>query len=141
MRARTVIAALAATVALAGLTGCAASQPDTAKPTSSTSTAPSVAKTVYDECVDGQATVLASKLTGDFSLEGDCKTVSIVGAAKKGTTITLPALDLLVIEGNATKVTADSAAKIVFAGNDNVVQHGGHAEVEDHGTGNSATER
>jgi hypothetical protein len=138
MLTKTLIAAATGAVIVAALAGCSAngSGPKPSATPSSTATAQS---TVYDRCVDGQATILASGLKKDFALTGDCSTVSIVGKAKHGTTITLPALDLLVIEGDGATVAAKSSAKIVFAGNDNTVTYAGTAEVDDQGSGNTAT--
>lgn len=125
---------------LTALAGC--SSTSTPGPTSSpkpSHTTP-VTETVYNECVDGLATVDASDLSADepFTL-GDCAQVSVLGAAKDGGTISLGAVDSLLVEASGATIEVQGAKTITIPGSDNTVTYGGTAEVQDLGTGNTAT--
>lgn len=145
MMKKHITSAIATTVACAALLVGCSSTPDggtakTSEPTASETAAPN--ETVYDECTDGTATILASNPEKGATFElGDCGTVSIVGQATEGSSIHLGTVDVLVIEGDDTDVEVDAAKKIVLAGSDNHVVHGGTPEVVDEGTGNKATAR
>jgi len=139
------VATLALTAAMIGaLAGCSSSSAPgptrSATPTSSASA--SATKTVYDKCVDGHATILASDVAKGkpFTLRGACDSVSIVGKAKNHTTIHLPdTVKLLVIEGDDTTVDAHSVATIIVPGSHNTITYKGTADVQDQGQDNSIT--
>jgi hypothetical protein len=120
--------------AAATLAACTAGDPDdpvTSAP-SVTETA-EVTETVYGECVDGLATILADDLDGPFEL-GDCATVSVVGVDGAEGDV---AVDRLVLEGDRNTVVVDEVAHVAFGGDGNIVEHGGGApEVVDDGSDN-----
>jgi len=121
------------TLALA-LAGCTSADDDRAdgSPSPTTDTT-EVTETVYGECVDGVATILADDLDGPFDL-GDCGMVSVVGVDGD---ITLGDVERLVLEGDRNEVVVDRVAHVAFGGNGNTVEHGGDApEVVDDGDEN-----
>lgn len=135
---------LAAAIALAlisagTLAGCSSAD-DSAQP-SKTPQSSATAKpdaTVYDECVDGSATILTTNTEKGKQFElGDCANVSIVGLGTKGSSFELGAVETLVIEGDEVTATVATAKKIIVAGKDNTISYGGDAEVVNDGKGNT----
>ncbi|GAA0965609.1 DUF3060 domain-containing protein [Frigoribacterium faeni] len=126
-----------ALVLAAALSGCTTTD-DTEATGSPSPSVESVeaTETVYDECVDGVATILSDGLDGPFEL-GDCPAVSIVGVEGR---ITLGAVDRLVVEGDRNAIVVDQVTHVAFGGADNTVEHrGGEPEVVDDGDGNTVT--
>jgi len=127
---------LAALGAAALLTGCTTGDDDPdggpSSPTPAVATT-EASQTVYGECVDGVATILADDLDGRFEL-GDCSTVSVVGVDGD---IVLGQVERLVLEGDRNTVVVAEVAHVAFGGNGNVVEHGGaEPEVVDDGDEN-----
>jgi hypothetical protein len=124
---------LALGAAASTLTACTAGDPDdpvTSPPVTETA---EVTETVYGECIDGLATILADDLDEPFEL-GDCEMVSVVGVEGD---ITLGTVDRLVLEGDRNTVVVDEVAHVAFGGDGNVVEHGGaEPEIVDDGSDN-----
>lgn len=142
MNRKTVIAiALGAALATV-LTGCSG----TATPDKTSSPAPtkssSTTETVYNKCVDGLATIKADEATAKKPLAvSDCAHVSVLGAAKNGATITLGAVEDLLIEASGATVDIQSVKNITVPGSDNTVRYSGEAAVQDLGQNNTISAR
>lgn len=142
MAKRTLIPTLAlAALTIATLGGCStAPDPEPSGSASASSNASVTVKpveTVYDECIDGSATILTSN-TGkgeEFSL-GDCANVSIVGAGNGGSSFAIGSVDLLVVEGDDVTASVADAKRIIVAGQRNSIRYGGSPEIVDDGEGN-----
>ncbi|QCR42509.1 hypothetical protein C1N91_02065 [Curtobacterium sp. SGAir0471] len=139
MTALTVALAITSIVSLAGCSNSA--DPDKAASPSPTRTS-AANETVYNTCVDGLATIDAAHFTAEKPLDlGDCTHVSVLGAAKDGSTITLGAVEDLLIEASGATIHVDSAKSITVPGSDNTVQYSGETAVQDLGQGNTITAR
>ncbi|KQR62906.1 DUF3060 domain-containing protein [Frigoribacterium sp. Leaf172] len=127
---------LAVLAAALTTTGCTPGDDDaTSAPTAPPETV-EVTETVYGECVDGVATIVADDLDGPFDL-GDCASVSIVGVDGS---ITLGEVEQLVLEGDRNTVVVADVGRVAFGGNGNTVEHGGdEPEVVDEGDDNTVT--
>lgn len=140
MNRKTVITITLGAGLVAALAGCSSTgTPDkTASPTPTKQS--SASKTVYNKCIDGLATIKASDVTAKkpFSL-GDCTHVSVLGAAKKGATISLGAVEDLLVEASGATIEVQKAKSITVPGSDNTVTYSGEAAVQDLGQHNSIT--
>jgi len=118
------VAALAATCTL-GLAAC--TTPDSPKPSSTSTTTPTAATTVYNDCIDDAAqiwdeeTPKNSPSAKDFTM-GDCTGVNIISS---DATITLGAVQTLTIEGSNNTVTVKTPTTITITGSNNTVHHTG----------------
>jgi len=144
MKRKTVATVALGAALAAALTGCSGgATPDkTSSPTPSPTKTSAANETVYNECIDGLATIDASDATAEKPLTvGDCTHVSVLGAAKDGSTITLGAVEDLLVEASGATIDVKSAKSITVPGSDNTVKYSGEAEVQDLGQDNTISAR
>jgi hypothetical protein len=140
MKRKTVLTIALGTALVAALTGCShGANPDkTSSPTPAPTKTSAANETVYNECIDGLATIDASDATAEKPLTvGDCTHVSVLGAAEDGSTITLGAVEDLLVEASGATIDVKSAKSITVPGSDNTVTYSGEAAVQDLGQDNT----
>jgi hypothetical protein len=140
MKRKTVLTIALGTALVAALTGCSGgANPDkTSSPTPTPTKTSAANETVYNECIDGLATIDASDATAEKPLSvGDCTHVSVLGAAQDGSTITLGAVEDLLVEASGATIEVKSAKSITVPGSDNTVTYSGAAAVKDLGQDNT----
>lgn len=144
MNRKTVVSIALGATLVAALAGCSGgANPDkTASPTPSPTKTSAANETVYNECIDGLATINAKDATAKKPLTvGDCTHVSVLGAAEDGSTITLGAVEDLLVEASGATIDVESAKSITVPGSDNTVNYSGEAAVQDLGQHNTIAAR
>lgn len=144
MNRKTVVTITLGAALAAALTGCSGGEsPDKASSPTPSPTGTSVTnEIVYNECVDGLATIDASDATAEEPLSvGDCTHVSVLGAAEDGSTITIGAVEDLLVEASGATIDVESAKSITVPGSDNTVTYSGEAAVQDLGQDNTVSAR
>lgn len=138
MNRKTVVTIALGAALAAALTGCSGGS-NLDKTSSPSPTKTSTAnETVYNECVDGLATIDATDATAKKPLTvGDCAHVSVLGAAEDGSTITLGAVEDLLVEASGATIDVESVKSITVPGSDNTVKYSGEAAVQDLGQDNT----
>jgi len=87
---------------------------------------------VTGECLDGAAALVVDAEHPEVTFDEACETVSVIGTDG---TVTLGAVGHLVVEGRGLTITAETVTAVDFAGDDNVLSHGGAAPtVTENGT-------
>lgn len=144
MNRKTIVTIALGATLVAALTGCSnGANPDkTVSPTPSPTKTSAANETVYNECIDGLATIDASDATAEKPLAvGDCTHVSVLGAAEDGSTIKLGAVEDLLVEASGARIDVKSVKSITVPGSENTVKYSGEAAVKDLGQGNTITAR
>jgi hypothetical protein len=144
MKRTTVLTIALGTALVAALTGCShGANPDkTSSPTPAPTKTSAANETVYNECIDGLATIDATDATAKKPLAlGDCTHVSVLGAGADGSTITLGAVEDLLVEASGATIEVASAKSITVPGSDNTVTYSGEAAVKDLGQNNKVSAR
>ena len=142
MNRRTLVTITLGATLVAALTGCSGGAAPDRTPSPSPTEEGATTETVYDTCVDGLATIRATDVSPEEPLSlGDCTHVSVLGAAPGGATITLGAVEDLLVEASGATVDVQSVKTITVPGSDNTVTYAGEAAVQDLGQDNTITAR
>lgn len=144
MNRKTVASVALGAALIAALAGCSGGgTPDkSASPTPSPTKTSAANETVYNKCIDGLATINAKDATAEKPLAvGDCAHVAVLGAAEDGSTITLGAVEDLLVEASGATIDVQSAKSITVPGSDNTVKYSGETAVKDLGKGNTISAR
>ncbi|MBE7195292.1 MAG: DUF3060 domain-containing protein [Gordonia polyisoprenivorans] len=132
---RTLAVTALALVASIGMTACSTGG---TMPAPTKTSKPTIAKTVYNKCIDGAVQLWDEDVKSDDTITADdCAAANLISSDR---TYELGAVGTVTVEATGSTISVRDTKKVTFTGNRNHLTYTGTApQVDDHGTGNTVS--